>query len=128
MRRSESRPGRAGRAQMARNSAGMPTVTRARTVLWRGETGTASPSSAAPKMTMAMYIARDRNRYRLSCMPLMIRWPSTTASGSAANESSSSTMSAAARVAWLPLCIEMPSCAWRSDSTSLTPSPIIATQ
>jgi hypothetical protein len=60
-------------------------------------------------------------------MPLRIRWPSLNAAGSAANESLSSTMSATPRVAARPLCMEMPIFARLSDSTSLTPSPIIAT-
>ena len=38
-----------------------------------------------------------------------------------------STMSATPRVAWLPLCIATARLARFSDSTSFTPSPIIAT-
>ena len=45
---------------------------------------------------------RARNSLRMSCMPLMMRWPSATAGASDANESSSSTMSATARVACVP--------------------------
>ena len=96
-------------------------------MLCLGSTGIARPTSDAPRMTRVMYSTRVRNTARLSCMPAMIRWPSMTASGSAENESSSSTMSATARVAWLPLCIEMPSCACLSDRMSLTPSPTMAT-
>jgi hypothetical protein len=57
----------------------------------------------------------------------MMRWPSVMACGSTANESFVSTMSATPRVAWLPLCIAMPKSAFLSESTSLTPSPVIAT-
>ncbi len=60
-------------------------------------------------------------------MPLTIRWPSETAGASDANESLSRTMSATERVAWVPDCIAMPRLAFLSESTSLTPSPIIAT-
>ena len=60
-------------------------------------------------------------------MPLMMRWPSWTAGARAANESSVSTMSATLRVAWLPLAMATARFDFLSDSTSLTPSPIIAT-
>ena len=85
---------RCGRAQTARNRAGMPTVSSATTVLSLGSTGIAKPTIEAPRMARAMYSTRVRNTARLSCMPAMIRCPSRTASGSAENESSSSTMSA----------------------------------
>jgi hypothetical protein len=63
----------------------------------------------------------------MSVMPLTMRCPSSTAGASAAKESSISTMSATLRVAWLPLCIATPRFACFSESTSLTPSPIMAT-
>ena len=127
MRRRESRPGRAGRAQKARKRAGKPTVTSARTVLWRGDTGIAKPNAATPKITIDMYMARERKRCRLSCMPLMMRWPSTTARGSAENESSRRIMSAmrGGLAAALHRDAEV---RLLEDITSLTPSPIIATQ
>ena len=63
----------------------------------------------------------------MSCIPLRIRCPSLTACATAANESPISTRSATPRVAWLPLPIAMARFAFLSDSTSFTPSPIIAT-
>ena len=70
---------------------------------------------------------RVRNSRRMSCIPLRMRWPSSTAWATAANESCIRTRSATPRVAWLPLPMAIARFAFLSDSTSFTPSPIIAT-
>ena len=86
-----------------------------------------TPIISDDTISSAIVKMRVKNRRKMSCMPLTMRWPSCTAGASAANESFIKTMSATARVAWLPLCIEMPRLAFFSDNTSLTPSPIMAT-
>ena len=86
-----------------------------------------SPIVQAETMTSIMVAMRVKKSLRMSCMPLTMRWPSCTAGCSAAKESLTKIMSATPRVAWLPLCMAMPRLAFLSESTSLTPSPIIAT-
>ena len=86
------------------------------------ETTTSELTTTSPTVAI-----RVRNSFRMSCIPLMIRCPSSTAWATAAKESSIRTRSATPRVAWLPLPIEMARLAFLSDRTSFTPSPIIAT-
>ena len=76
---------------------------------------------------MPWVATRARKTYIEMAMPLMIRRPSRWAGCSAANESSTSTMSATSRVTALPLRIATPTCAALSARASLTPSPIMAT-
>lgn len=76
---------------------------------------------------MPCVATRARKTYIEIAIPLMIRRPSACAGSSAANESSTSTMSATSRVTALPLRIATPTWAPLSARASLTPSPIIAT-
>ena len=115
-----------GWAQIASIAVGMPTVKRVRAEPFRRSIGK-SPMTSEVTIRSPTVMIRVRKSRRMSCIPLRIRWPSSTAGASAENESSVRTMSATPRAAWLPLCMAMPRLAFLSESTSFTPSPIIAT-
>ena len=68
-----------------------------------------------------------RNRLATRSMLAMTRRPSATTVGSTAKRLSSSTNWATARVAGAPLPMATPMSASLSASTSLTPSPVMAT-
>ena len=115
-----------GRAQNASITAGMPTENSVTIEPLRSASGN-SPITSAETISSAIDRMRVRNRRRMSCMPLTMRCPSLTAGASAANESFIRMMSATARVACVPLSMAMPRFDFFSESTSFTPSPIIAT-
>ena len=123
---SRSSSGGFGRAHSVRKNVGTPTVNSVSPTCV-GEYGKPSPSSVTVRMTSICVATRARNTYIDEPTPAMIRRPSVRAGGSAANESSSSTMSATSRVTELPVRIATPTCARLSARASLTPSPIIAT-
>jgi len=113
-------------AQTAMSAVGMPTVNSTSTEPFRSSIGKI-PMTIDVTTRRPTVMIRLRNSRRMLCIPLRMRWPSSTAGASEANESFVSTMSATARAAWLPLCIAIPRFAFLSERTSFTPSPIIAT-
>ena len=81
--------GPAGRAAPRRPAArvGMPTVNSGeRGARCAGRSGTRR-RSATSRSSRPTVVIRVRNSLRMSCIPLRIRWPSSTAGASAANES-----------------------------------------
>ena len=115
-----------GFAHTASITAGIPTVKAVIADALRSAIGK-TPMMSDETMRAASVAIRVRKSARIPCIPLTIRWPSSTAGASAANESFMRTMSATPRVAWLPLCIATATLARLRESTSFTPSPIIAT-
>ena len=111
---------------MASSAVGMPTVKSVMTEALRRSTGK-KPMTRAETMSMPSDRMRVRKTRRMSCMPLRMRWPSPMAEARAEKPSSMRMRSATPRVAWLPLPMAMARLERFSESTSLTPSPVMAT-
>ena len=120
-----------------RMNAGMPIVNHAVIVTWMGWNGNGSgavwntfdqmPATPTSTASSTEYTVLVRKRLEtLSTLPITRR-PSATTYGNVANLLSSNTICATAREAALPAPIATPTSASLSASTSLTPSPVIAT-
>ena len=96
-------------------------------VRWRGRNGYGSsvtPTATARSVAQTVLVM---NKLATRSMLAVTRRPSATTPGSVANRLSSSTSSATALVAAAPEPMAMPMSASLRASTSLTPSPVIAT-
>ncbi|CKR92727.1 Uncharacterised protein [Mycobacterium tuberculosis] len=118
-------------------NAGIPIVNQAAMVTWIGWNGNNSgsrrsgmaikhsiPTSSASNTEYTVLV---RNRLATRSILPMTRRPSPTTWGSVANRLFSNTICATAREAGLPEPIATPISASLRASTSLTPSPVIAT-
>ncbi len=92
-----------------------------------GRTGNPPRTKVTAMMISETVNTRTRKRFSTLCRPRRMRCPSRNAAGTAANESFSRMISAAARVACAPLCMAIPRFAFLMESTSFTPSPVMAT-
>jgi len=96
-------------------------------VRWRGRNGygsSATPTATASSVAQTVLVMK---RLATRSMLAVTRRPSATTPGSVANLPSSSTSSATAFVAGAPDPTAIPRSASFSASTSLTPSPVMAT-
>ena len=105
----------------------MPMVNQPTTVIWSGMNGLGSPINPITRARKTAYTVLLRNSFATRSMFPITRRPSATTCGRVANRSSSSTICATARVAGEPEPIATPRSASLSASTSLTPSPVMAT-
>ena len=117
---------RPGGAQTASITDGTPTVNSVIADALRNSIGK-WPMTSDETMTRPTADTRVRKSRRMSCIPLRMRLPSSTALASDPKESSRRTRSATPFVAWLPAPIATARFDFFSDRTSFTPSPIIAT-
>jgi hypothetical protein len=111
----------------ARKNDGMPIVRLPTSVRCLGKNGNGRPATPIASASNIEYTVLVRNRFATRSMLLMTRRPSATTAGRVANDPSSRTSCATAREAELPEPMAIPISASFRASTSLTPSPVIAT-
>ncbi len=114
-------------AVTANTNGGAPRAKNDNSVLCKAVNGKPSPNIVMPMINSSKANTVTMNNFKIFWMLLTMRVPSFRAKGMAEKESPSSTIAATLRVALLPLSMAMPILAFFSDSTSLTPSPIMAT-
>ncbi len=111
----------------ARKNAGMPMVRLLTIVRCRGRNGNGTRATPTMRHSSAAYTVLVRNRLATRSTLAMTRRPSPNTGGRLPKSESSSTTGATARLTGAPDPMATPRSASLRASTSLTPSPVMAT-